>query len=163
MPAKREMPTLLFNAQFDRTTGFDQPPPVGRDPVIWDMSKHHTHLQRADFLCRMLFYTFLSATGSHVPKIEMRKVGWGRNERRKFKEDIPDSQKQAVWICTTYRRVPYCSKYGELNRIHGFTTDDTEPTPVDFYSGNVKLTIGSSATLLTKPPAASLFWYNLRV
>lgn len=138
-PANRENPTVLLNPQFDRAMGFDQPPPAGRDPDIWDMARNAAHMRRADFLCRMLFYTYLDANGAEVPTIQMQKVGWGRKERRKYKEDALDSHKTALWFCTTCgvsevnlprgisilfcvrcheldRRVPYCSKYAKLNR-----------------------------------------------
>lgn len=120
--AKRDGPTLIFNAQFDRVMGFDQSCPVGGDPVLWDLVRNDRQHARSEFLCRMIFNIVLVACGEEVPSRPVHKVGGGRKELRKFFSRLPDSvrsmhgfkegvidplkarQKTAVWACTACGR-----------------------------------------------------------
>lgn len=119
---KRDKPILLFHPQYDTVMGFDQPCPVGRDPVVWRMIRDDFQCWRADFLCRMTFYIFCKALDVEIPPVQMYKMGVGRKEGREFYSHLPDSpnsmggvkeklkehlgamQKNAVWLCTTCAR-----------------------------------------------------------
>ncbi|KAG8963517.1 hypothetical protein FRC00_006076 [Tulasnella sp. 408] len=163
-PAKREKPIILLNSEFDRAMGFDQPPPAGRDPDIWDMARNAAHLRRADFLCRMVVYTAFEATGSKIPTIRMRKVGWGRNERRKYKEDTTESLKNAVWVCTTCgvseanlpqgTSILFCVRCRELDRRVSYCSKKCQAHDWKFGNPSHKTTCGKP--VFVQPPSEAV-------